>query len=262
MLAFHFWEMKFYVLSLWLAGVLLESLLLQRAWFCAWFKKYPVFFSYLLCVFLQDVFFLVVYLLRFEHYETIYWYGEFFSILLGAGVTYEIFNLILGRYPGAGRMARHVLLVLVIIGLTKPLADAQARGWAWSMTAVELERNLRAVQALSLLVLALLVGYYRIPMGRNTRGIFLGYGMFIANSVVTLSFRYSIGRTFQNAWLILQPLWYLLALVTWCALLWTYEPMPVVESQPRIEEDYRSLAAATRKGVLHARTLWGKALRP
>ena len=254
--------MKFYVLFLWIAGVLLESLLLERAWSGLWFKKYPVFFSYVLCVFLQDVFFLVVYLFRFGRYETAYWYGEFFSILLGAGVTYEIFTLILGRYPGAGRMARHVLSVLVIIGLTKPLADALAGGWAWSMTSVELERNLRIVQAVSLLVLALLVGYYRIPMGRNARGIFLGYGVFIANSVVTLSFRSFLGGTFQNAWLILQPFCYLLALVTWCALLWTYDAMPVVESQPRIEEDYRSLATATRKGMLQARTLWGKAMRP
>jgi len=92
-----------------------------------WFKKYPFFFAYVMSVFLQDVFFLAVYQFRFRDYTPFYWWAEFFSVLIGCAVSWEIFRLVLGRYPGAGRMARNVLIFALIMVIVKGLAEITPR---------------------------------------------------------------------------------------------------------------------------------------
>jgi len=99
-------------------------------------------------------------------------------------------------------------------------------------------------------------------LGRYAKGIFAGYGIFIATMVMTLTLRASIGQTFEAAWVFVQPLCYVAALGIWCLSLWTEERSPVEESLPKIEEDYQSLALLTRKGLLQAREFLGKAIRP
>jgi hypothetical protein len=250
------------LISLWLAGVVLEGLLLFRALASGWFKKYPFFFAYLASVFVQEFFLLAIYRFRFSYYARVYWFEEFVSLAMGCGITWEIFRVMLERYPGAGKMARNVLLIVLSMILSKGLVSAWYRDVPWPTTGIELEGNLRAIQALALIVLAVLIVYYQIPIGRNIKGIFIGYGLFIATSVVTLTLRGSLGKTFQIAWVLVQPMCYLTVLFIWCRSLWEYEAAPPAESQFKIESDYRLLTLATRKGLIQARTLARKVLRP
>ena len=87
-------------LALWLAGPTFEIVILLRALVIGWVRTCPFFFGYLANVFFQDIFFLAVYIFKFKYYAPTYWYGEFFSLLLGCAVTWEIFRLVLGPYPG------------------------------------------------------------------------------------------------------------------------------------------------------------------
>jgi len=249
-------------LSLWLAGVVLEGLLLLRGLASGWFKKYPIFFAYLASVLAQELFLLAIYRFRFADYARVYWFEEFVSLVMGCGVTWEIFRATLERYPGAGKMARNVLLIALSMVVCKGLVNAWNSYTTWPTTGIELEGNLRAIQALALIVLAVLIVYYEVPMGRNIKGIVVGYGLFIATSVVTLTLRGSIGKTFQIAWVFLQPMCYLTVLFIWCGSLWKCDAAPLAEPQLKIEEDYRLLALATRKGLSQVRTLAGKVMRP
>ena len=249
-------------LALWLVGPALEIVILARALVIGWFRTCPFFFGYIANVFFQDIFFLVVYIFKFKYYAPIYWYGEFFSLLLGCAVAWEIFRLVLGPYPGAGRMARNVLLFVLIMTLSKGLVGTWNGDAPWAVTLVELERNLRAIQAVSLIVLALFIAYYRVPLSRHAKGIFVGYGIFVATLVLTLTLRTSIGHAFQATWEFVQPVSYVLALGIWCRWLWGEERSPVVGSQARIEEDYQSLALVTRKGLREAREFLGRTMRP
>lgn len=254
--------MKASELILWSASIALESLVLARGWTSGWFKEYLFFFAYLACVLIQDIVFLIIYLFHFRYYSSVYWYGEFFSLVIGCGVAWEIFHLVLGRFPGVGRMARNVLLFGLIMVFTKALGDVWDGSALWPSTTIELERNLRAIQALSLTVLAGLTAYYRIPITRNVKGIFGGYGLFVATSVVTLTLRASLGKTFQSSWIFLQPFCYTAVLGIWCAALWKYERVAASEALPKIEEDYQSLARMTKDGLVQARAFLGKAMRP
>ena len=82
----------------------------------------------------------------------------------------------LSRFPGAAKMARSVLLFLFAMVLSKVLVDSW-NGIAWwpNGTVVEFERDLRAVQAMVLVGLALVISFYRIPMGKNLWGMMLCY---------------------------------------------------------------------------------------
>ena len=248
--------------SVWVLGVALESLLLVRAVASRWWRRYPFFFTYVASVFVQEVSLLVIFLLKSKYYASFYWYGEFISLLIGCAVSWEIFRLVLGRFPGAGRMARNVLLFALIMVCTKCVVDAWNGSAPLPSTAIELERNLRAIQAVSLIVLAVFTTYYAIPMGRNIKGIFVGYGLFIGTSVMTLTLLASLGETFQTVWVFLQPFCYAAVLGIWCTTLWKYEDGRQLESQAKIEEDYQSLVLVARKGLLQARTFLSKGMRP
>src|SRR5205085_10134359 len=118
------------------------------------------------------------------------------------------------------------------------------------------------IQALSLIVLAVLSSHYAIPMVRNVKGIFVGYALFIATSVMTLTLRASLGTTSRTAWEFFQPFCYAAVLGIWCTARWSYERRPQLETQSKIEADYQSIVLVTRKGLSQARALLGKAMRP
>jgi len=248
--------MTWYYLALWLAGIGLESVLVARAWVWRGFERFPLFSFYIVWILIQDIFFLIIYRSLYPFpYASIYWYTEFLSIAAGCAVCWEIFRFVLRPYPGASRMARSLLLISIIGGIFKAVLATPLELSSWGIIALAFERNLRGVQALGLVVLALLCMYYRIPMSRNTKGIFLGYGMVVASYLITLtSFRYS--------WNLLHPLSYLVVLIIWCTSLWRYEPEPLPRGNLALELDYQSLVLATRKGLLQARTALDRSTPP
>lgn len=252
--------MDFYTLCLWLSGPIVETVILVRAIRAKWFPQYRLFFAYILFVLLQDSALFLVY--RSKYYAQFYWWAELLSVAMGVGVTYEIFRDVLGRYPGAGRMARNVLGIVLVVTLSKSFVNSLTGTLLLPSSVVELERDLRVIQAFCLLVLVALLPYYRIPLGRNAKGLLSGYGIFLGCSVVTLTLRSSLGDGFQKAWTSVQPLSYLAVLCIWCAFLWNYEPNPQVEPHAKIEADYHSLASSTRKSVAHAREFLARAVRP
>lgn len=252
--------MNLYTLTLWLAGPVIETVILVRAIRANWFFKYKLFSAYVCFVLLQDISFLFIY--RSKYYAVVYWWAELLSVVMGLGLTYEIFRSVVGRYPGAGRVARNVLAVVLILTLSKSLLPSLTGSLLLPMSIIDLERDLRVIQAFCLLVLAGMIAYYRIPVGRNARGLLSGYGIFLGTSVVTLTLRSSLGEAFHEAWTSLQPLSYLTVLCIWCVFLWNYEPNPQIEAHPQIEKDYRALATATRKGVAQARGFLARAIRP
>ena len=249
--------------ALWLSGPVLESVLLIRAVQGNFLKQYKVFYSYLSWVLLRDLSLILIYYVWPTVYRYAYWYTLFVSILLGCGVVWEVYKVALSRYPGAARMARNVLLFLFLITMARIFVNAwNSPNWLPARTSLESERDLRVVQAALLLGLAALLAYYAIPMGRNLKGMILGYGVFLGTSLIHLSLRNSLGDSFQLWWQYIQPLAYLLVLLTWCATLWSYAPSPEPRTCPHIEADYQSLATATRKQLIAARSSLLRATRP
>jgi len=249
-------------LAIWLAGTALLLVLLMRALRGGFIWKYPVFYAYLSFVLVKSACLLFTYLVEPNHYRSFYWHVELISAVLGCAVVWEIYRGALGRYPGAARMARNLLLVVIAMVFSKFLVDTWNGAAWWPAGAVlELERNLRAAQAVMLGGLVMVISVYRIPLGQNVWGMMLGYGLFISTNVITLALRVLLGDTFQDAWHYLQPLSYNAMLCIWCITLGSYKPVPIPKTEPSIEQDYQVLVAATSKGLAQARTYVRKAMR-
>src|SRR5215471_6685396 len=131
--------MSFYTLCLWLAGPVIEIVILVRAIRAKWFLNYKLFFAYVCFVLLQDISFFAIY--RSKYYALVYWWAELLSVAMGAGVTYEIFRNVLGRYPGAGRMARNVLGIVLVVTLSKNLVSSLTGSLLLPSSVIELERD-------------------------------------------------------------------------------------------------------------------------
>lgn len=247
---------------LWVLGPILESLIVIRAIRGKFLKEYKLFYFYIVWVLVRDLSLFAVYHTWSSGYPYVYWSSQFFSVLVGCGVVWEIYRVALANFPGAARMARSVLLFLFVITMSRIVVyAANSAKWIPGRTTLETEREFRIVQSVVLVGLIALLAYYAIPTGRNLKGMILGYGVFLATSLVQLTLRDFLGDTFQYWWQYIQPSTYILVLLIWSRTLWTFAPVQDPGPESRIEVDYQSLAYETKKQLRAAGSYIEKAIR-
>jgi len=244
---------------LWLSGIFLELLLLARSFRTTLVTKYPVFYLYVLFVLFQSMARFWVFHWYPQRYMESYWYTEFFGVIVGSGVLFEIYQKGLAPYPGTARLARNVLALVFAVAIGKALA-ASLRGPLWwpARTTAELERNLRAVQAFAVLGLVILLVAYSIPLGRNLRGIVMGYALFIATSLANLAALASPGNEFQHLWSYSQQLFYLVVLCIWTVSLWTVSSQPGPLANLEVSQPYGVVEQKSRERWKRVRLYFGK----
>jgi len=241
---------------IWVIGITLEALLLYRALRGRLVLRYPNFYIYALSLFLADSVLYFFYYSRPLLYARWNWYAGFLVLFLGSGIVLEIFRQVLSPYAGAEKFARGVsfavfgAIICFAIGYT-----------IWSPTFsvahalyIVVQRDFLFAQALLLLGLLRVITYYGISMGRNLKGMILGYGQCIGITLISLALQAYMGARFDAAASLVQQLTYLAALVIWLVALWSYRPSTVPESRISADEDYDSLASRTRTMVGAAST--------
>ena len=239
---------------IWLSGSLMTVCLLVRAITDRFYSKYVVFYIYLTHVLLLSCLRYYLYYFNPGAYRTIYWYTQFLSVAVGYCVIWEIYEQALAAYPGSLRMARQLVLGIFIVVVAKALSNSlDGPVWGPAETVLDLERNLRAVQVFLLLGVLALLRYYMVPIGRNLRGIVLGYGFFIGALVVSNTLWSQLGDTFQIWLQYFQSMAWLVTLTIWAATLWNYHPNPTPDASIAIERDYEWLSARTEQAVAKAR---------
>jgi len=249
--------------AIWLTALILEAVLLVRAIQGAFLRRYLLFYLYLCSVLLIDLTIFPVYRWFPRAYPYAYWYSQFFLVASGCAVVWEIYRVALKPYPGAARMAKNVLAFLFVVSFSRIVVKAwtDPRGFPGGTT-LETERDLRVVQSALLLGLVALLSYYAVPVGKNLKGMILGFGVFLGTSLVNLTARSYFGETFQKAWLYIQPLSYLAVLGIWVVTLWSYAPAPEPPAESRLEVSYQTLLASTRRRFASTRTRVARAIRP
>jgi hypothetical protein len=245
--------------ALWLATIALEILLLARSIRTKLFSKYPVFYSYVLFVLLQSLVRFSIYHRHPQWYMECYWYTEFFGVLVGCGVFFEIYWWGLAPFPGTARLARNALALVFVFAAGKALVGAiRGRLWWPAQTTAELERNLRAVQSVAILALVILLLAYSIPLGRNLRGIVMGYGLFVSTSLINLAALAYLGREIERLWSYSQQVFYLLVLCIWTVSLWTLSPQPSLSAARESAPPYGAVEQKTRERWERIRLYFGK----
>lgn len=248
---------------IWWSGITIEAVILARALFGKLLKQYPSFYAYVLFVWMQSLLRFSVYHLRPQLYPKVFWITEWLGVLVGCAVVFDIYRVGLRAYPGTARLARNLLAFVFLLAFVKATVETGNNPLWWSTTStLDLELALRVVQAVALLALVVLFLFYAIPFGRNLRGILLGYGVFLGESVVWLSFAPRNSEGFRAFWSHLQASSYSIVLVVWALHLWSYAPNPEPKLAVRLEEQYQRMAAVTSRRLQEARGYLAKAVRP
>ena len=243
------------------AGIAVQVLLLLRSAWSHLLTKYYFFYTYIVSVILGSALLMTLLLRMPALYAKGYWAVQFVTLVAGYGILLEIMNHVLTPYPGAERFARtagvFAFFVIFLFAMIAPFIKSQ---WA-PVVVIEFERDLRSVQSLFLCVLLGVIFYYGIPIGRNMKGMILGYGLYIVTSLMTLAVRAYAGPSFSAAWKVIQPLSFDISLVIWLLALWSYCPNPEPDPNIPLEQDYEALASRTRGVIDIIRTYLRKAAR-
>jgi len=243
---------------IWWSGIVLEVALLVRGLSGQLVSRLPIFYGYITFVVLQEFARLLAQSNQ-RIYADVYWLTEFLSLAIGSLLIFEIYKVSLRAFPGAARMARNALAFVFLIAVAKGLENVWASGgWQLESTAFQIERALRTVQAAAILALVALFLVYSIPFGRNLRGILLGYGLFIGERVLCLTFMPPQGHHF---WFYAYSAGYVVTLTVWLSHLWSYEASPVPKADVPRDGEYQTIAAATQRRLRAMRGSVRKAVR-
>lgn len=249
--------------AIWLTALVMEVVLIARAAQARFITRYPLFYTYMSAIFVRDVALFAIFHRFSSLYPRAYWYSQFVLVLLGCGVVWEIYRCALRQYPGVVRMAQNVIPFLFVLSFSRVIAKMwESPKWFPGATTLETERDLRFVQAMLLAGLVTLSLYYAVPLGKNIRGIIVGFGFFLVTALIHLTARNNLGDAFQAAWQYIQPVTFLVSLVIWLLALWSYAPAPEVSRDSRLELGYQALLAGTRRRFSATRTRVAKAMRP
>ena len=229
---------------IWWGGNVLEVLLLVRGIQSQWMKRFPIFYSYHVFILVESLLLFGVYSGVPRMYAPFWWTCQFVGILLGSLILFEIYRVALGRYPGTARMARNLLGFVFAMALAKALVGHSYGAFWWpARTYAEVERNLRVVQALAILALVIVIVAYRIPRGRHLKGIFAGYGLFVALSVMELTLATFFGKSFTY----MSAVTYNLALCLWTVALWAPEKQEDIARTLAPSEDHVTLISRAKE---------------
>jgi hypothetical protein len=229
---------------IWWSGNVLEVLLLVRGIQLNWVKRFPIFYSYHVFILLESLLLFSLYSWVPRLYAPSWWTCQFVGILLGSLILFEIYRVALGRYPGTARMARNLLGFVFAMALAKALVGHSYGAFWWpAKTYAEVERNLRVVQAFAILALVIVIVAYRIPRGRHLKGIFAGYGLFVALSVMELTLSTFFGKSFTYT----SAIAYNLALCIWAVALWAPEKQEAPARSFAPSEDHLTLISRAKE---------------
>ena len=229
---------------IWWGGNVLEVLLLVRGIQSQWMKRFPIFYSYHVFILLESLLLFGLYSWVPRMYASFWWTCQFVGILLGSLILFEIYRVALRRYPGTARMARNLLGFVFAMALAKALVGHSYGAFWWpAKTYAEVERNLRVVQMFAILALVIVIVAYHIPRGRHLKGIFAGYGLFVALSVMELTLSTFFGKSFTYT----SAIAYNLALCIWAVALWAPEKEELIARTLAPSEDHVALISRAKE---------------
>jgi phage shock protein PspC (stress-responsive transcriptional regulator) len=217
--------MSLYSLVIGITGSALEVVLIWRAWKCALFSRFPLFYSYIAYVLLGSTTSLLIYRLRASYYPTFFWEFFLISLLVEFGVLIEISDHMFDLYPAIRRLGRFlagcvcgVFSFYIVLAFTHPLSRRAAT--------LDLFKRVSITKAAIIIVLLAMARYYRLPVGKNVAGLMLGFSAYLGINIVNFALeeRFAPG-VYDSVFAVVGPLSSIVCLLIWTAKLWRYEPV-------------------------------------
>lgn len=239
--------MGIYTQTVWLGGLLIEGVILLRSVLGRSLAKYPFFYLYIASVFATSMALYFVAIVR-PAVHGLYWPMQYVTLFLGCGVIFEVSRHVFAQRVTLDRIARWTMLVTFgAIFLSVAMQAFVLPHWSVTANTADLERDLRIAQAIGLMTILLLTGYYGIGIGKNIKGMILGFGIYVGASVFSLTLRLFVGARFNPAFGVIQNTAYLVTLSVWIVALWSYEPEPTEKPPSSSGGGYQLLADRTQE---------------
>jgi hypothetical protein len=239
--------MGIYIQVVWLGGLLIEGIILVRSVLGRSFAKYPLFFLYIASVLAGSMALYVIAIVRPSQHG-LYWPKQYVTLFLGCGVIFEVSRHVFAQRVTLDRVARWTMLVTFgAIFLSVAIQAFFLPHWNVTTNTADLERDLRIAQAIVLMTILFLTGYYGIGIGKNIRGMILGFGIYVGASVFSLTLRLFVGTRFDRAFGVIQNTAYFLALAVWMVALWSYDSEPTEKPPSSSGGEYQLLAGRTQE---------------
>jgi hypothetical protein len=249
--------------AIWWVGISLAAVVLIRGGLAGNFRKYPLFYSYIGSVLLNEIVGLLCYQFARDFYGPLYWPTELATIVASYAVMVEIFRQSLRHNPGIARKGLKLLLAAFAFTVSYAATDLLHGRFANAARAIaEAGRDLRYIEGALLLLLLWLFVRYRILLGPNLLGLIIGYSFWVGINVINLALVFLADNEFSALARRLEPITYVATLTIWCVALWSSRPEPVQPTEGAIERDYDLLAAKTRSILARTSDRFVRVMRP
>lgn len=232
------------VLELWALVLLLRN----KLW-----RVYSRLFAYIVWLLIANSAILITDHLFSSVYPLVYWYIDSADIVLRLLVIWEVFRQIFPRKSGLSKSFSKGL-GLIALGLFT-LASASLWGYQNYQSVrslhLALDRSFGVAQALMILGILIVARYYGVSVGRNIRGIALGFGAWVSISTANNAVA-DLASSFLPYFHYLRPLSFVLMMAVWVWALWVYEPNPPIEEGESLElsrwtDDWNRTISTARK---------------
>jgi hypothetical protein len=234
----------------WVAGPVLETVLLACMVHRKLHRVFPRFFSYIIFQVLKSGILFLTYRYYEEAYFDAYWTGSAISVMLAVTVMDEILQHVFKDYGGAQnlgavifRWACGLLLVLAIV-----TAVTGQDGSADRIVAVVLtfDRSIRVMQCGLFCLLMILCRLLKNCWRQQVFGIALGFGLFASMEMILVSLAMSYGGKAGPTLSLVKSAAYNVVTILWIGYLRQQaQSIPAVEMVPRLEVALADPAAST-----------------
>jgi hypothetical protein len=218
-------SLSFFALSI--AGPALEGLVVWRLLKSRAARRYPYFTTYVIADAISNALLIAAAALREPWFGPAYWVAEAVSVLAGFMILWEVVR---GLFPSESALRRVAQSILLGIGIFA-IPAIWVLGWSQANLIRFPYRYLSPIfvqylclaQAVLLLGTAAVAAYYKLPLGRNLRGLVFGFGFYL--SLCAMNFAsLQIIRGFLPYWQLVSPVLYIGLLVFWLWAFWDYSP--------------------------------------
>jgi hypothetical protein len=224
----------------WLAGPLLEIVLLGCVVHRRLHRVFPRFFSYVIFQILKSGILFLTYRYYEQRYFDAYWTGNAISVILTVAVMDEILQHVFKDYGGSQNLGAVIfrwscglLLVLAIV-----TAFTSQQGAADRVVAVVLtfDRSIRVMQCGLFCLLMILCRLLKNCWRQQVFGIALGFGIFASIEMILVSVGMRYGDSVGPTVSLLISAAYNAVTILWIGYL-SQQPhaIPAVEMAPRLE---------------------------
>lgn len=181
------------------------------------YVSFFIFYIYLTVVFVRDAWgFLVIYHGFMARPLYNYYYKiELVVYILLFGIVFDLYHQVFKPFPAIHKFFRGLLLLFfvgpLILAATKFPLGSQ---W-WTMTMMEFGKNIRFAVALLLMLILSIVGYYKVPLNRNLKGLLFGLAFYNIVAVAISALFASQGPQLTALWQMISVLTYMGAILIW-----------------------------------------------